>query len=92
MLTPDVAAPVDLSREGPFDAFCVPSDTGAHPLILEGLPSCPYRMTSYRKQDIAKVDPAFGVQLHHPPMSAMGLWRPPVGPGVPGPMPGYSYK
>ena len=25
-------------------------------------------------------------------MSAMGLWRPPVGPGVPGLMPGFSYK
>ena len=25
-------------------------------------------------------------------MSAMGVWRPLVGPGVPGPMPGYSYK
>ena len=25
-------------------------------------------------------------------MSAMGLWRPPVGQGAPGPMPGYSYK
>ena len=24
-------------------------------------------------------------------MSAMGLWRPPVGPGVPGPMPVSSY-
>ena len=25
-------------------------------------------------------------------MSTMGLWHQPVGPGVPGPMPGYSYK
>ena len=27
-LTLDVYTPVDLSREGPFDTFCVPSDTG----------------------------------------------------------------
>ena len=37
LLTPDVAAPVDLSREGPFEVFCVPSDTVGHPLISEGL-------------------------------------------------------
>ena len=65
-LTPVVSGPVDLSWEGPFDAFCVPSDTGGHPLIVEGLPGCPYRMTSYREEDIAEVDPTFGVQLHHP--------------------------
>ena len=65
-LTQVVSAPVDLSREGPFGAFCVPSDTWGHPLIVEGLPGCPYRMTSYREEDIAEVDPTFGVQLHHP--------------------------
>ena len=56
----------DLSREGPFDAYCMPCDTGVNPLISEGLPGCPYRMTSYLEEDIADVDPAFGVQLHHP--------------------------
>ena len=69
--------------EGPFDAYCVPSDTGGYPLILDGLPGCPYRMTSYREEDV-EVDLAFGVQLHHPrflecigaPESARLLGRP----------------
>ena len=30
---------LDLSREGPF-AYCVPSDTGGHPLISEGGRCC----------------------------------------------------
>ena len=176
--SPVVSAPVDLSREGPSDAFCVPSDTGGHTLIVEGLPGCPYRMTSYREEspptfprvyqgtrvssligsvsggvdpydgqtgryigsltatarcwpdgiqssslrtvcDVAQPDVigsyAFGTRYALGPeifpsevinviapvprihraathMSAMSLWRPPVGPGAPGPMPGYSYK
>ena len=60
------SSPLDLSREGPFDAYCESSDAGSHPLISTGLPGCPYRMTSYRLEDVADVDPAFGVQLHHP--------------------------
>ena len=55
-----------LLREGPFDAYCAPSDTGDHPLIADGLPGCPYRMTSYARADIADVDPVYGLQLHHP--------------------------
>ena len=35
-------------------------------MISDGLPSCPYCMTSYRDENVAEVDPAFGVQLHHP--------------------------
>ena len=66
----------DFSREGSFDAYCVPSVTGSHPLISEGLPGCPYRMTSYSEEDIADVDPAFGVQLHHPRfLKCIGLPR-----------------
>ena len=61
-----VSSPRDLSREGPFYAYCVPSDTGSHPLISEGLPGCTYRITSYSEEDIADVEPAFGVHLHHP--------------------------
>ena len=56
----------DVSREGPFNVYCMPSDTGNHPLISEGLPGCPYRMTSYSEEDIADVDLAFGMQLHNP--------------------------
>ena len=60
------SSPLDVSREGPVDAYCELADTGSQPLISDGLPGCPYHMTSYREEDIADVDPAFGVQLHHP--------------------------
>ena len=43
---------MDLSRDGPFDAYCVPSDTGNHLLISDGLPGCPYHMTSYRDETV----------------------------------------
>ena len=46
--------------------YYMPSDNANHPLISEGLPGCLYRMTSYSEQDIGDVEPAFGVQLHHP--------------------------
>ena len=59
--SPVVPLPIDLSREGPFDAYCALSETGDHPLISKGLPGCPYRIT-----DVAEVDPAYGLQLHHP--------------------------
>ena len=35
-------------------------------MISAGLPGCPYRMTTYCEEDVARVDPTFGVQLHHP--------------------------
>ena len=49
------------------------------------LPGCPYRMTSYDRAEIADVDPAYRLQLHHPrfleyvgaPKSARLLSRPP---------------
>ena len=83
--SPVVSPPRDLSREGLFDAYYAPSDTGDHPLISEGLPGCPYRMTSYDSADVANVDPAYGLQLHHPrfleyvgaPVSARLLTRTP---------------
>ena len=41
LLLPRVTCP-----EGPFDAYCAPLDTGDHPLVSNGLPGFPYRMTS----------------------------------------------
>ena len=29
-----VSSSCDLSREGPFDAYCTPLDTGDHPLVV----------------------------------------------------------
>ena len=34
--------------------------------MSNGLPGCPYRMTSYAGTDTADVDPVYGIQLHHP--------------------------
>ena len=56
-------SPAVLSRERPFDAFTEPADTSDHPLISFGLTGCPYRMTTYREEDMAQMDTAFGMQL-----------------------------
>ena len=61
----------------------VPPD---HPLISAELTGCPYRMITYREDDLASVDTSFGVQVHHPrflecvgsPESARLLGRPPT--------------
>ena len=37
----------DIVREGPFDAGATPMETEDSPLIITGMPGCPYRMTSY---------------------------------------------
>ena len=39
---------------------------GDIPLISDGLPGCPYQMTSYDRAEVADVDQAYGLQLHHP--------------------------
>ena len=63
LITSVVPSPVALSCERPFDTYCELGDISEHPLISTGLPGCPYRMTTYREQDVAHVDPTFGVQL-----------------------------
>ena len=77
--------PADVSREGPFDAQLAASTSGDVPLVLNSLLGCPYRMTSYDREELADVDPAYELQLHHPrfleyvgaPESARLLSRPP---------------
>ena len=64
--SPAVSSSHDRSREGSFDAYCAPLDTGDHPLVSTGLPGCPYRMTSYAGTNAADVNPAYGIQIHHP--------------------------
>ena len=55
-----------VSREGPFDAYASPMDMEDSPLVMTGLPGCPYRITSYTGPALADTNPAFGIQLHHP--------------------------
>ena len=59
--------------------------SGAAPLVLDSLPGCQYRMTSYDNTDVTDVDPTYGLQLYHlrfleyvgAPESAHLLSRPP---------------
>ena len=64
--SPSVSVLADLSREGPFDVQRTVSTSGDTPLVLDSLPGCPYRMTSYDRAELADVDLAHGLQLHHP--------------------------
>ena len=56
----------DFAREGPFDACASPMDMEDSPLVTTGLPGCPYRITSYGGWTVSDMNPAFGLQLHHP--------------------------
>ena len=58
--------PPDLSREGPFDVDQTVSGSGAAPRVLESLPGCQYRMTSYNAADRTDLDPAYGLHLLDP--------------------------
>ena len=74
---------MDIAQEGPFDVFASPMHTEDSPLITTGLPGCPYRFKSYSGPAISDLNPAFGLQLHHPwflefvgaPESARLLYR-----------------
>ena len=57
----------DLSREGPFDVHQVTTDLGASPRVLDSLPGCQYRMTSYDvANDRSDFSPEYGIHLHDP--------------------------
>ena len=57
----------DLSREGPFDVHQDASESGATPRVLDSLPGCQYRMTSYDEAvDRSDLSPAYGIHLHDP--------------------------
>ena len=50
----------------PFDAHQDAAVGGDIPLVLDNLPGCQYRMTSYNPTEVADIDPAHMLQLHHP--------------------------
>ena len=56
----------DVSRQGPFNTYGLPMDTGDSPLVATGLPGCLCRITSYTDPAVADTNPAYGMQLHHP--------------------------
>ena len=57
----------DLSREGPFDVYDPMS--GPAPWVLDSLPGCQYRMTSYDVSDVrSDMDSVYGIHLHDPRM------------------------
>ena len=68
----------DIVREGPFETGATPMDTEDSPLIITGMPGCPYRMTSYTGTALMDADAAYGLQLHQPPVSGVN-WGSGVG-------------
>ena len=59
----------DLTREGPFDVSEVEPNPGQSLLVLNSMPGCQFRMTSYDDQDSrGDLDPAYGIHLHDPRM------------------------
>ena len=57
----------DLSREDPFDVHQDRLASGASPRVLDGMPGCQYRMTSYDEENGGPdFSPAYGIQLHDP--------------------------
>ena len=66
-----VAAPSqsmpDLSREGPFDVHQDVSESGASSRVLDSLPGCQYRITSYDEDNNhSDFSPAYNIHLHDP--------------------------
>ena len=66
VVAPSAGASPDLSREGPFDPNRDTSVSGAAPLVLDNLPECQYRMTSYDGAPATNADPGYRLQLHNP--------------------------
>ena len=59
----------DLSREGPFDVCEAEHEPGQSPLVLNSMPGCQFRMTSYDdRTNRDDLDPAYGIHLHDPRM------------------------
>ena len=57
----------DLSREGPFDVHQDTLESGTSPQVLDSLPGCQYRMTSYDDDvDHSDLSLAYGLHLHDP--------------------------
>ena len=61
-----VVVPSDFSQESPFEVDRTPSGSGDTPRVLENLPGCQYRITSYDADDRSDLDPAYGLHLHDP--------------------------
>ena len=60
---------LDLTREGSFDACEAEPEPGHSPLILNSMPGCQFRMTSYDDRNSRDdLDPAYGIHLHDPRM------------------------
>ena len=54
-------------------AIAAPMDMEDSPLLTTGLPNYPYHFTSYSGPAFSDVNPAFGLQLHHPRFLEFGV-------------------
>ena len=61
-----IARMENITREVPCDDFTSPMDTEDSPLVTTGLQGCPYRIKSYNGPALSDMNPAFGLQIHHP--------------------------
>ena len=55
-----------LSREGPFDVSQDSSVSGATSRVMDNLPGCQYRTTTYEDTQATTADTGYGLQLKHP--------------------------
>ena len=58
--------PLDLSQEGPFDVDQTILGSEDTPRVLDSLPGCQYRITSYYATDRPDLKPVCGLNLHDP--------------------------
>ena len=65
-VVPSAGGSSDLSREVPFDVSQDSSVSGATPLVMDNLPGCQYRTTTYKDTQATTADPGCGLQLQNP--------------------------
>ena len=65
-VVPSAGGSPDLSQEGPFDVSQDSSVSGATPGVMDNLPGCQYRTTTYEDTQATTADPGYGLQLQNP--------------------------
>ena len=62
-VVPSAGGSPDLSQKGPFD---VSQDSGATPRVMDNLPGCQNRTTTYEDIQVTTADPGYSLQLQNP--------------------------
>ena len=64
-VVPSAGGSPDLPREGPFDVSQDSLVSGANPRVMDNLPGCRYRTTTYEDTQATTADPGYGLQLQN---------------------------